>query len=142
MPWPRDDERPGPQCYCGKSGCIETFISGPALARQYAELTGQSLSARELAAAAQAGDAAASECLVRYEDRLARSLASVVNILDPDAIVLGGGVSNIARLSENLAARIAQYAFSDRIDTTVAKALHGDSSGVRGAAWLWGAAAR
>lgn len=142
LPWPRDDERPGPPCYCGKRGCIETFVSGPALARQYVELTGRRLTAAEVAAAAQAGDAAASECLERYEDRLARGLASVVNILDPDAIVLGGGLSNIGRLYETLPACIARYAFSDTVDTVIAKARHGDSSGVRGAAWLWPARGR
>jgi fructokinase len=137
LPWPHDDERPGPRCYCGKRGCIETFLSGPALARQYADLTGRLLSAEKVAGAAETGDAGAIECLARYEDRLARSLASVINILDPDAVVLGGGVSNIARLYDNLPARIARYAFSDGIDTPIAKARHGDSSGVRGAAWLW-----
>lgn len=137
LPWPQDDERPGSQCYCGRRGCIETFLSGPALARQYRELTGRPLGAEEIAAAARAGDAAAEECLTRYEDRLARSLASLVNILDPDVIVLGGGLSNIDRLYDNLSSRVAQYAFSDGIDTAIAKARHGDSSGVRGAAWLW-----
>jgi fructokinase len=142
LPWPQDDERPGPQCYCGKHGCVETFLSGPALARQYAERTGKALTAEEVAAAAEAGDAAAIQCLEHYADHLARSLTGVINIVDPDVIVLGGGLSNIDRLYAELPARIARYAFSDGIDTPVLKARHGDSSGVRGAAWLWPAGGR
>ncbi|MGE5271167.1 MAG: ROK family protein [Thiohalocapsa sp.] len=140
LPWPREDERPGPPCYCGRHGCIETFLSGPALARQYRAMTGNALSAEEVARAAAQHDAAASCCLALYEDRLARALAAIVNILDPDVIVLGGGLSNIERLYDTLPAGIARCAFSDGIDTRVAKARHGDSSGVRGAAWLWPAA--
>jgi fructokinase len=142
LPSPLDDERPGPQCYCGKRGCIETFLSGPAVARQYREIAGKALTAAEVARAAEAGDRAAGECLERYTDRLARSLTGVINILDPDAIVLGGGLSNIELLYTELPARIARYAFSDGIDTVVLRARHGDSSGVRGAAWLWPARRR
>jgi fructokinase len=137
LPWPRDDERPGRRCYCGKDGCIETFLSGPALARQYKSLTGQTLTARRVSEAAQEGDAAAAECLSIYEDRLARSLASVVNVVDPDAIVLGGGLSNMKRLYVNLRPSIERFVFSDSFSTKILQAAHGDSSGVRGAAWLW-----
>ncbi len=118
LPWPQPDEIPGPQCYCGKHGCIETFLSGPALARERSRL----------------GDEAAME---RYEDRLARALATVVNIVDPDAIVLGGGVSNLERLYVNVPRILPRYVFSDAVRTRLLKARHGDSSGVRGAAMLW-----
>lgn len=119
LPWPRGAELPGPHCYCGKYGCIETFLSGPALARERA-LLGEEAS------------------LQAYEDRMARALASVINLLDPDAIVLGGGVSNIARLYENVPALLPAYVFSDAVRTPVLRAAHGDSSGVRGAAMLAG----
>jgi predicted NBD/HSP70 family sugar kinase len=111
LPWPKPDELPGPACYCGKFGCIETFLSGPALERDGS--------------------------IERYEDRLARGLSMIVNMLDPDAIVLGGGVSNIARLYENLPALMRAYVFSDTFSTPIVRATHGDSSGVRGAAMLW-----
>jgi fructokinase len=137
LPWPTAEEQPGPKCYCGKSGCIETFLSGPALERQYRDQTGRALAAERIAAAAEGGEATAAECLTRYQDRLARSLATVVDILDPDVIVLGGGLSNITRLYAGLPAAIAANAFSDGIATEVVAAQHGDSSGVRGAAWLW-----
>jgi fructokinase len=138
LPWPRDDERPGPPCYCGKSGCIETFLSGPGFSRDFYAATGRHLGAPEIAAAAAGGgDAAAQHCLDAYHDRLARGLASVINIVDPDAIVLGGGLSNLTSLTAALPPLIARYAFSDGIDTPVVRAAHGDSSGVRGAAWLW-----
>lgn len=137
LPAPRDDERPGPACYCGRSGCIETFLSGPALSRAYHALTGEPLDAVEVAARAAQGEARATDCLDQYEDRLARSLASVINMLDPDVIVLGGGLSNITRLYTGVPARWAAHVFSDRVDTRLARALHGDSSGVRGAAWLF-----
>jgi fructokinase len=126
LPWPQDDERPGPACYCGKNGCIETFLAGPRLAQ----------SPKALGEAAARGDRDADATLGRYEDRLARSLASVINVLDPDAIVLGGGVSNLERLYVNVAPLLARYAFSDRIDTPLLRARFGDSSGVRGAAML------
>ncbi|MCP5298795.1 MAG: ROK family protein [Chromatiaceae bacterium] len=136
LPWPRDDERPGPACYCGKHGCIETFLSGPGLARDYAGNPRDS-AARDIVARAAAGDAAAESCLQRYEDRMARALASVINILDPEVIVLGGGLSNIERLYRNVPARWPRYVFSDVVRTRLLPPRHGDSSGVRGAAWLW-----
>ena len=137
LPWPRDAERPGPRCYCGKYGCLETYLSGPGLTRDHENATGQSLSAVEIARHAESGAAACIATLERYEDRLARGLASVINVLDPDVIVLGGGLSNVARLYQNVPRLWASYVFSDRVDTRLVPAKHGDSSGVRGAAWLW-----
>jgi fructokinase len=137
LPWPHDAERPGARCYCGKHGCIETFLSGPGLARDFAEVVGRSLTVPEIVAAAEAGQPAASAALERYEDRLARALATVINVVDPDAIVLGGGLSNLARLYESVPRRWAAYVFSDAVRTRLLPARHGDSSGVRGAAWLW-----
>jgi len=134
LPWPRDDERPGPACYCGRTGCIETFLSGPGLARDHALAGGGDHAAEQIATA---GDADAQATMRRYLDRLGRALAHVVNILDPDVIVLGGGLSNIDALTQGWPDRLAPHAFSDRVDTRVVRALHGDSSGVRGAAWLW-----
>jgi fructokinase len=138
LPWPRDDERPGPRCFCGRHGCIETFLAGPWLARDHTQLTGQALAAPQIVAAAQAGDAASEATLQRYEERLARALAHVINIIDPDVIVLGGGLSNIERLYANVPRYWGRYAFTDRVDTRLVRHRHGDSSGVRGAAWLWG----
>ena len=147
LPWPEDSERPGPPCYCGRCGCIETFLSGPGLVRTYradgpggaggsgGENAGKD--ATEIAARAAAGDAAANAALEIYEGRMARALASVINIVDPDVIVLGGGLSNIERLYKNVSARLGPYVFSDHADTPIVRAAHGDSSGVRGAAWLW-----
>jgi fructokinase len=137
LPWPGDVERPGPACYCGLHGCIETFLSGPGLARDHAAVTGQALSAADIAARATQGDAACGASLERYEDRLARALATVINLLDPDVIVLGGGLSNVTRLYGSVPRRWGDYVFSDRVDTTLVQAKHGDASGVRGAAWLW-----
>lgn len=137
LPWPTDDERPGPSCYCGKSGCIETFLSGPGLERAYAEASGKRLAGPEIAKLADGGDAAAERVIARYEDRLARGLASIINVLDPHVIVLGGGVSNIERLYRTVPALWGRYVFSDRVATKLVKAVHGDSSGVRGAAHLW-----
>ena len=137
LPWPADDERPGPPCYCGQHGCLETWVSGPGLAADHARASDQALSAEAIAAAAEAGDVAAAASLARLEDRLARGLATVINLLDPDIIVLGGGLSNIGRLYRNLPARLGAWCFSDQIATPVRPARHGDSSGVRGAAWLW-----
>ena len=137
LPWPSDDERPGPACYCGKSGCIETFLSGPGLSRDHARTAGEELSPADIVAAAERGDARAEETLARYEERMARSLASVVNVLDPDVIVLGGGMSKAARLYASVPRLWQRYAFSDRVDTRLLPPVHGDSSGVRGAAWLW-----
>jgi fructokinase len=137
LPWPTDAERPGPPCYCGKSGCIETFLSGPGLSGDFLASTGRKLSAEEIARAADAGDSAASMCLRLHHERLARSLATVIDIIDPDAIVLGGGLSNLPTLYAGLPALVSAYAFSDGVDTPIRPAAHGDSSGVRGAAWLW-----
>jgi fructokinase len=137
LPWPRADEVPGPACYCGKRACNETFLSGPGMARDHEARTGQALTATHIAEAAAAGDGAADATLDRYADRLARALATVVNVLDPDVVVLGGGVSNIARLYQNVPALLPRYVFSDNVRTRVVQARHGDSSGVRGAAWLW-----
>jgi len=137
LPWPRDDERPGPACYCGRHGCIETFLSGPGWADDTARRTGRRADAMSLADAAVKGDALAREALTRYVDRLARSLATVINVIDPDTIVLGGGLSNITALYDEVPARWGAYVFSDVITTRLVRAAHGDSSGVRGAAWLW-----
>jgi fructokinase len=144
LPWPRDDERPGPACYCGRSACIETFLAGPAVAREYAAAAGlapgSGPDAAAIASRAADGDALAETMMARYEDRLARGLAGIINVLDPHVIVLGGGLSNLARLYTGVPAIWAQWVFSDRVDTRLVRASHGDSSGVRGAAWLWTAA--
>ena len=137
LPWPEDGERPGPLCYCGRRGCLETWVSGPGLAADHARITGESLDAAAIAARAEAGDPAAAASLARLEDRLARGLATVVNLLDPDVIVLGGGLSNVGRLYRALPALLAAHCFSDAVATPIRPARHGDSSGVRGAAWLW-----
>ncbi len=137
LPWPRPDELPGPPCYCGKRGCIETFLSGPGLLRDHRAAGGTEGDAAAVAAAAERGDPAARATLERYYDRLARSLATVIDVLDPDAIVLGGGLSNVTALYEELPLRLGAYVFSDDVATSVRRALHGDSSGVRGAARLW-----
>jgi len=138
LPWPRDDERPGAACFCGKSGCIETFLCGPGLERDYLRATAERAKSAEIAARAANGDAACLRALARYEERLARALAHVINILDPDVIVLGGGMSNVDRLYANVPKLWGAWVFSDRVDTSLLKNKHGDSSGVRGAAWLWG----
>ncbi|MEO6565445.1 MAG: ROK family protein [Casimicrobiaceae bacterium] len=137
LPWPRDDERPGATCFCGRAGCIETWLAGPALARDHALHSGGTLTAEAIVAAATQGDTAASLTMTRYEERLARALAHVINLLDPEVIVLGGGLSNIDRLYTNVPALWGRWVFSDRVDTRLVKHLHGDSSGVRGATWLW-----
>lgn len=138
LPWARGGELPGPACWCGKDGCIETFLSGPGLARDHRAATGAELSAAEVVAAANAGDAAAAATLARHADRMARALASVIDVLDPDAIVLGGGLSNVAGLYESVPRLWGRWVFSDRVDTPLLPPRWGDSSGVRGAAWLWG----
>jgi fructokinase len=137
LPWPRADEWPGPACYCGKTACLETFLSGPGMADDHRRATGERVEAPELARRAAGGDAAAEATLARYEDRMARGLATVVNVLDPDVVVLGGGMSNLDRLYEAVPRLWQGYVFSDRCDTPIRRAAHGDSSGVRGAAWLW-----
>jgi fructokinase len=134
LPWPLDDERPGRRCYCGKFGCIETWLSGPGIAAHFAD--GQTPTA-QLVERAASGDAAAEDYLKRVEDRLARALATIVNVLDPDVIVLGGGVSNIERLYANVPPLLPRYVFSEFVETRIARNVHGDSGGVRGAAWLW-----
>jgi len=136
MPAPRDGEWPGPRCYCGRTGCIELFLSGPGLARDYAAAGGGEASAAEIAARAATGDAVADACIARYEDRLARALSGVINVLDPDVIVLGGGLSNLDRLLISVPKIWRSHIFSDAVATRLARAVHGDSSGVRGAAWL------
>jgi fructokinase len=137
LPAPEADERPGPRCYCGRSGCIETFLSGPGLTRDFIAHGGEDLPAVEIASRADRGDARAVACLERYARRFARAIASVINIVDPDAIVLGGGLSNLPRLYDEVPASWGAHVFSDRVDTRLVKAMHGDASGVRGAAWLW-----
>jgi fructokinase len=149
LPWPQPHELPGPPCYCGKHGCIETFLSGPGMMQLHQREIQESvrpelvegtdsliLSAEEIVRRAEQGDAACERSLQSYEHRLARSLAHVINILDPDVIVLGGGMSNIERLYTNVPARWGAWVFSDRVDTKLVKHRYGDSSGVRGAAWL------
>lgn len=137
LPWPAAGEWPGPPCYCGRTGCLETFLSGPGLAADHARVTGARLDSRDIAERAARGDAAASATIGRYAERLARGLASVVNVLDPDVIVLGGGLSHIAELYARVPRMWAEWVFSDRVDTRLAPPRHGDASGVRGAAWLW-----
>jgi fructokinase len=137
MPWPEPDEWPGPPCYCGRTGCIETFLSGPGLARDHERRTGHRADAPAIARAAAGGDPDAGATLERYESRMARGLAAVMNLVDPDVIVLGGGVSQIDRLYANVPRRWGRFVFSDAVATRLVRARHGDSSGVRGAAWLW-----
>jgi fructokinase len=138
LPWPTLDELTGASpCYCGQKGCIETWVSGTGFAREFRHVTGRGLKAPEIIAAAAAGDVAAEAAYRRYADRLARSLAHVVNILDPDAIVLGGGMGQVRRLYDDLPALVTRHVFSDEFATPILPPVHGDSSGVRGAAWLW-----
>jgi predicted NBD/HSP70 family sugar kinase len=137
LPWPRADELPGPSCYCGRSGCIETFLSGPALAADHEAASGRKVASEAIVEMAAAGDAVAMQSLARYEGRLARGLASVINVLDPEAIVLGGGLSNIERLYTNVPPLWSEWVFSDVVRTRLVRNDHGDSSGVRGAALLW-----
>ena len=137
LPWPRDDEQPGPDCYCGRQGCLETWISGTGLGRDHHRVTGRERDGSEIVSLAYKGDAEARATLERYEDRLARGLAHVINVLDPDIIVLGGGVSGVQRLYNNVPKLWQQYVYSDRCDTPLQPPVHGDADGVRGAAWLW-----
>jgi predicted NBD/HSP70 family sugar kinase len=137
LPWPEPQELPGLRCYCGRCGCIETFLSGPALSLDHEAATGETVAAEAIVARAGNGDAAAMQSLERYENRLARGLASVINILDPHVIVLGGGLSNIERVYENVPRLWGRWVFSDVVRTRLACNEHGDSSGVRGAALLW-----
>ncbi len=137
LPWPDASEWPGPACYCGRTGCIETFLSGPGLMREHARDTGVTLTPETIAQRALEGDVAARASLERYAHRMARALASVINLLDPDVVVLGGGMSNIESLYEMVPELWKPYVFSDAVATPVRRAVHGDASGVRGAAWLW-----
>jgi fructokinase len=136
LPQPLPDELPGPACYCGRFGCVETWLSGPGLAADHRRRWAECLGAPEIIARAEAGDRFAETTLRHYEDRLARGLANIINVLDPEVIVLGGGVSNVRRLYANVTARWGRYVFSDTVRTRLLPPLHGDSSGVRGAAWL------
>lgn len=136
LPWPMHDELPAPPCWCGKLGCTEQWLSGPAFERDYAQATGRSLSGAGIITQAQAGDAAAMAVLNRYTHRLARALAQVINLFDPDVIVLGGGMSNVDALYADVPALWQQFVFSDAIDTRLVAPKFGDSSGVRGAAFL------
>jgi predicted NBD/HSP70 family sugar kinase len=141
LPWPGATDEPARACYCGRAGCIETYLSGPGFARDYAYHGGQGCDAAEVARRAAQGEPLARAVLERYCERLARALASVINLLDPDVIVLGGGLSQIAELYTRVPQLWAAYVFSDQVSTQLRPAQHGDSSGVRGAAWLWPAAA-
>lgn len=137
LPLPTADDLPLPPCYCGRSGCIETYLSGPALATDHAARSGERLDPAEIDRRARSGDAACEASLTRYEERLARSLASIINVIDPDVIVLGGGLSNLQRLYTNVPLLWDRCVFSDHVSTQLLPPVHGDSSGVRGAAWLW-----
>ena len=147
MPWPEPGEWPGPSCYCGKTGCIETFLSGPGLSSDFTRANGESAAdravptAEEVVRRASEGEAAAEAALQRYERRMARALASIINVLDPDVIVLGGGMSNVSRLYDNVPRHWPDFVFArgltEPVRTRLVRPAHGDSSGVRGAAWLW-----
>ena len=137
LPWARPEEFPGARCYCGRDGCLEMWISGTGLEADYARTTKASLTGSEIASRSEAGETEAIAALERFEDRLARGLAFVINLLDPDVIVLGGGVSQISRLYRNVPRKLKDYVFGHEADTPILPAKHGDSSGVRGAAWLW-----
>jgi fructokinase len=141
LPWAEGDEIPGPPCYCGKHGCVETFLSGPGLTRDHERRTGDRVTAREITARAASGDRGAEQTMATYERRMAKALAGVINTLDPDVIVIGGGLSNIDRLYQNVPRLWSAYVFAagvaDVTRTRLTRAAHGDASGVRGAAWLW-----
>ncbi len=137
LPWPDTNELPGPDCYCGKTGCIETYLSGPALSHDHFRYTNIKASPLDILSAAENGNAEADDTLLRYEERLAKALVSVVNVLDPDIVVCGGGLSNMSRLYTNIPELMPKYIFSDKVETPIVPAKYGDSSGVRGAAWLW-----
>ena len=137
MPWPEPGEWPGESCYCGRAGCIETFLSGPGLARDYARATGHPTDPVEIVRRAGAGENEAAACLDRYVNRLARALATIINVIDPDVVVLGGGLSSIERLYRDVPEQWSRYVFSDHVTTELVPPKFGDASGVRGAAWLW-----
>ncbi len=136
LPRPTDAERPGPRCYCGRLGCIETFLSGPGMCRDHETFTGVPLSTHEIVSRAIDGDMQALATLDRYVERLGRSLATVMNVVDPDVVILGGGMSNLPDLADRAQEAIKPHVFTDEVTTPVVRNLHGDSSGVRGAAWL------
>ncbi|WP_047492893.1 ROK family protein [Terriglobus sp. TAA 43] len=137
LPMQREGEWPGPECYCGQRGCMETWVAGSGLERDFLAVTGKALRGPEIVKLSESGDAEAEAALARLEDRLARGLSNVCNLLDPDAIVFGGGLSQLDRLYTNVPQLIAQYTFGKGFETPLRKAVHGDASGVRGAAWLW-----
>ncbi len=137
LPWPKEGEVPGPRCWCGRDGCLEMFCSGTGFQADYERATGKAPKGAEIVARMRAGEPAALASYRRYVDRLARSLALIVDILDPDVFVLGGGMSNVDELYRDLPPAIAPYVFADEVATPIRRAVHGDSSGVRGAAWLW-----
>jgi fructokinase len=137
LPWPRPEEYPGPACYCGKRGCMEMWVSGTGIALDYRTVTGRSLSAQEIVSEFEAGNREAAGAIERFEDRLARGLAQVINILDPDVIVIGGGVSKIEHIYREIPKKLPAYVFGGEMLTPIVPAKYGDSSGVRGAAWLW-----
>ena len=138
LPWAAADEIPGPACYCGRHGCLETWISGVGFEKDFFRATGQELSGKQIVDRGMEGDGRAIAALERLEDRIARGLAMIVNILDPQVVVLGGGLSNLSRLyTGSLENRISAYTFGGATVTPVRRNVHGDSSGVRGAAWLW-----
>ena len=137
LPLPRADDRPLPLCYCGRRACIETYLSGPGLSADHARASGERIAAAEIAERAARGDARCGEAIARYVERLARALASVINVVDPDVIVLGGGLSRIPALYEAVPGRWGEHVFSDEVRTRLVPPVHGDASGVRGAAWLW-----
>jgi fructokinase len=137
LPWPKPEESPGPACYCGKRGCMEMWVSGTGIALDYKSVTGRTRTTREIVSEFDAGEKDAEDAIDRFEDRLARGLAQVINILDPDAIVIGGGVSGVKRLYQELPKKLPAYVFGGEASTPILPARYGDSSGVRGAAWLW-----
>jgi fructokinase len=137
LPWPKPEESPGPPCYCGKRGCMEMWVSGTGIARDYKNVTGTAKTTREIVEDFTAGGRVAAETIERFEDRLARGLSNVINILDPDVIVIGGGVSRVEHIYGALPKLLPQYVFGGEASTPIVQAKYGDSSGVRGAAWLW-----
>ncbi len=137
LPWPTPEELPGNPCYCGKQGCLETYISGSSIAREHCKTTGDTITLEEIITQMRAGNISAKKTYEQFINRAARGLALVVNILDPDVIVMGGGVSNVTEIYADLPIEMSKWVFSDVFNTPVIKAEHGDSSGVRGAAWLW-----
>jgi fructokinase len=137
LPWMKPEEYPGPACYCGRNGCLETWISGTGLEADYKRATGSDVKGPEIIERSAAGEPAAVAAFDRFEDRLARGLAQLINLLDPDVIVIGGGASRILRLYQDVPGRLREYVFGKEADTPIVPAKHGDSSGVRGAAWLW-----